>query len=119
MEPVNADSEDIEPSNIERHRQAAALSHLLGEIGLDPGQQTQWWNLVGHEELGGRTATEAWLAGDAQDVRMLVESWYASTRAAGQRALADDTLLGELRQKLAQLDTELPKGPRLINTRVV
>ena len=106
MEPVNADSEDIETSNIERHRQAAALNHLLGEIGLDPGQQTQWWNLVGHEELGGRTATEAWLAGDAQDVRMLVESWYASTRAAGQRALADDTLLGELRQKLAQLDLE-------------
>jgi len=37
---------------------------------------------------------------------MLVESWYASTRAAGQRALADDRLLGELRQKLAQLDLE-------------
>jgi hypothetical protein len=113
---VNADSENTETSNSEQHRQAAALYHLLGEIGLDSGEQTQWWNLVGHEELGGRTATEAWLAGDAQAVRMLVESWYASTRAAGQRALGNEKLLAELRQKLAHLDVEYRSSNTLHRT---
>ena len=113
---VNADSEDTETSDTEQHRQAAALNHLLGEIGLDSGEQTQWWNLVGHEELGGRTATQAWLAGDAEAVRLLVESWYESTRAAGRRALGNDGLLAELRQKLARLDLEYGSSNALHRT---
>jgi hypothetical protein len=103
---VSADSGDTETSSIELRRQAAALNHLLGEIGLDSGVQTQWWNLVGHEELGGRTATEAWLAGDERAVRDLVESWYSSTRASGQRALINENLLADLRKKIAKLDLE-------------
>jgi hypothetical protein len=113
---VTADSEGSETSNIELNRQAAALNHLLGEIGLDSGEQTQWWNLVGQVELGGRTATQAWLAGDAQAVRTLVESWYATTRAVGQRALANDKLLAELRQELAQLDLEYGSSNTLHRT---
>ena len=92
------------PSEIERNRQAAAMDHLLGEVGLATGEQTQWWNLVGHEELGGRTATQAWLAGDSESVRVLVESWYTSTRVVGQKALEDEEFLVDLRRKLADLD---------------
>jgi hypothetical protein len=113
---MSTDSEGTETSNAERRRQEAALSYLLGEIGLDSGEQTQWWNLVGHKELGGRTATEAWLAGDAQAVRALVESWYSSTQAAGQRALGNDELLARLRHKLMQLDSEYPSSSTLHRT---
>jgi hypothetical protein len=101
---MNPQPDRTTPSEIERSRQAAAVNHLLGEIGLASGEQTQWWNLVGHEQLGGRTATQAWLAGDSESVRALVESWYRSTRAAGQKVLEDKERLADLRRKLADLD---------------
>jgi hypothetical protein len=102
---MNPDSGGADTPDIERHRQAAALNHLLGDIGLAPrGEPPQWWNLVGRDELGDRMATEAWLAGDTQDVRRLVEAWYASTRAAGRRVLADGKRVDLLRQSMAIQD---------------
>jgi hypothetical protein len=109
-------SDRTDSSDIERQRQAAAVNHLLGEIGLASGEQTQWWNLVGHKELGGRTATEAWLAGETETVRTLVEGWYAATRAAGQRALEDDELLTDLRRKLSDLESRYGSSNTLHRT---
>jgi hypothetical protein len=88
----------------EAQRQAAAINHLLGEIGLTHEEQTTWWNLVAHHELGGRTATAAWLAGDTDGVRTLVEAWYAASTAAGRRAASNPEVLALLRRQLSELD---------------
>ena len=96
--------------DIERHRQAAALNHLLGEIGLATNERTRWWNLVSYEELGGRTPTQAWLAGDEDSVRALVEGWYKASSAAAARLMEDDDYLLRLRRKLKELDEKYSSG---------
>ena len=98
------------PSAIERQRQAAALNHLLGEIGLTSAEQTKWWNLVGYEELGGRTPTQAWLAGDEDSVRALVEQWYEASHAAAARLIGNEQYLLDLRRKLKELDDKYGSG---------
>lgn len=97
-------------ANAEERRQAAALNHLLGEIGLSEGEQSQWWNLVAYAELGGRTATQAWLAGDTDAVTALIEGWYAASAEAAGRAASDPALLALLRQKLADVDERITRG---------
>jgi hypothetical protein len=91
----------------EVHRQAAALNHLLGEIGLSTAEQTTWWNLVAQAELGNRTATQAWLAGDNEAVKALVERWYEASKLAADRASGDPEFLVTLRRKIAELDRRL------------
>jgi hypothetical protein len=108
MSPTDHDENTSSPED--RHRQAAALNHLLGEIGLSKGEQSQWWNLVAHAELGGRTATQAWLAGDAESVTAIVEQWYAASTEAAGRASHDPEFLAHLRQKLADLDKRVLRG---------
>lgn len=100
----------LEPGD---RRQAAALNHLLGQIGLSKDERTQWWNLVAHSELGGRTATQAWLAGDAEAVAALVEQWYAASSDAAGRAARDPEFLALLRRKLANLDEQASRGGSL------
>jgi hypothetical protein len=91
-------------SSVESNRQAAALNHLLGEIGLSSNEQTTWWNLVAQPELGNRTATQAWLAGDSDNVRALVERWYAASQLAADAASNSPEFLQLLRERLAELD---------------
>jgi len=91
-------------TSIESNRQAAALNHLLGEIGLTRIEQTTWWNLVAQPELGNRTATQAWLDGDFNLVRVLVESWYEKSKLAADSASNSPEFLAMLRQKLSELD---------------
>ena len=106
------DNEDLESAfgAAERDRQAAALDHLLCEIGLTPAGETRWWNLVGHSELDGRTATQAWLDGDTEAVRLLVARWYEATRSAADRIAANPELVSELRERLAHLDRIVDDG---------
>ena len=40
-EPRESDMESTSPE--ENNRQAAALNHLLGKIGLSTNEQTLWW----------------------------------------------------------------------------
>jgi hypothetical protein len=94
-------------------RQAAALNHLLGQIGLSKDERSQWWNLVVHSELGGRTATQAWIAGDAEAVTALVEQWYAASADAAGRAGRDPEFLALLRRKLTDLDEQASRGGSL------
>lgn len=93
-------------------RQAAAFNHLLGEIGLSNNERTQWWNFVAHDELGGRTATQAWLAGDTDAVIALVERWYRASTDAADRAAHDPNFLALLQRKLTEsIERTSPGGP--------
>ncbi len=71
---------------------------------MTSAKQTKWWNSVSYEELGGRTPTQAWLAGYEDSVRGLVEQWYEASRAAAARLIGDDEYLLRLRRKLKELD---------------
>lgn len=93
---------DVDP--LEGGRRAAAVNHLLGRIGLTAPEQTQWWNHVAHDELGGRTATQAWLAGDVDAVTALVDKWYAASECAAREASSDSARLDHLRAELARLE---------------
>lgn len=104
-EPQDTPTNSTSPSEISR--QATALSHLLGEIGLSGSEQTTWWNLVAQPDLGNRTATQAWLDGDTDAVKALVERWYEATKSAAHRASSSTEYLEILRKKLAELN----KGP--------
>ena len=95
------------PSSLEDNRQAAAINHLLGEIGLTTTDQTTWWNLVAQPDLGDRTATQAVLDGDVDKVRALIERWYERSKVAADHVSSSPEFLELLRKKLAELD----KGP--------
>ena len=110
MGPSGQEESDVEPGD---RRQAAALNHLLGQIGLSTDERAQWWNLVAHSEVGGRTATQAWLAGDADAVTALVEQWYTASSDAAGRAGRDPEFLALLRRKLADLDERASRGGSL------
>jgi len=94
----------------ESQRQAAALNHLLGEIGLATPEQTRWWNFVTYPELGDRTPTQAWLAGDIENVTALVKSWYNASEEGARRAAADPEFLAMLRRRLSELEERNERG---------
>lgn len=89
---------------VEADRRAAAVNDLLRQIGLTPPEQTRWWNQVAHDELSGRTATQAWLAGDIDDVKALIEEWYAASERAARAACSDPARVDHLREQLARLE---------------
>ncbi len=64
----------------------AQLLDVLRRVGYRDGAAKQWWHHVVQPELEGRTAERAWLEGDRQPVKGLVES-LASRRLAD--ALSD------------------------------
>jgi len=101
--------EDSKSGSEESQRQAAALNHLLGEIGLTTPEQTRWWNLVAYPELGDRTPTQAWLAGDIEGVTALVKSWYAASEAAAVRAVSDPEFLAMLRKRIAEVNDRVAR----------
>lgn len=104
---MSAQDESV-PDTANAAREAAALNHLLGLIGLSASEQTGWWNHLSYEELGGRTPTHAWLAGDTDAVRSLVERWYAASKSAAERAADDPRFLALLRERLRELDARHP-----------
>jgi hypothetical protein len=105
---MKLDNQDDEtrtlPSPEALRREAAALNHILGEIGLTSDEQVTWWNVVAQADLGNRTATQAWLAGDVEGVTALVKGWYAKSRSAADQASHSPEFLGTLRAKLADLE---------------
>ena len=94
----------IAPENgHESERKAAAINYLLGQIGLSNGRETEWWNHQAYPELGDRTPTQAWLAGDEEAVRKLVEDWYRATQAALDEHRQDPAFMQMLRDKIDAL----------------
>lgn len=92
------------PDPQESRRKAAATDELIGLIGLARGGRAHWWNLVAYRELGDRTPTQAWLAGDEGAVRELVERWYRASVRARDRVLADPDAVSALRARIEDLD---------------
>lgn len=84
----------------ESQRRAAAINYLLGQIGLSSGKETEWWNYQTYPELGDRTPTQAWLAGDEEGVRKVVDAWYQETRAAVEEHRRDPEFLAMIRRKI-------------------
>jgi hypothetical protein len=91
----------------EVQRKSAAINHLLGRIGLSEGKATEWWNHQSYPELGDRTPTEAWLAGDEIGVRKLVDRWYDDTQSAIDEHRRDPEFMAMLRRKAEALRTKL------------
>lgn len=91
----------------ESQRKAAAINYLLGQIGLSNGRETEWWNFQSYPELDGRTPTQAWLDGDEEAVRDLVDKWYADTQSAIDRHRNDPEFMAMLRRKIEALRGKL------------
>lgn len=62
---------------LEAHDEAQRLNYLLAKVGYEDGLGTQWWNTVPHPALDGRTALQAWQAGEHDAVTRLVDAFVA------------------------------------------
>jgi hypothetical protein len=103
-----------DPNSQELNRRAAAVSEILGRIGLSgvARNTTEWWNLVGYKELGGRTPTQAWLAGDYESVEQLVLEWFDRSEEAADRARGDDAFLHMLAERRRTIREHSASEPR-------
>jgi hypothetical protein len=98
----------VGPENgYESQRKAAAINYLLGQIGLSNGRTTEWWNHRSYPELSGRTPTQAWLDGDEEGVRKLVDKWYADSQSAIDQHRKDPEFMAMLRRKTETLRARL------------
>ena len=89
------------PDPQELHRRAAAVNEIIGRIGLSGTGvgMSEWWNLASYEELGGRTPTQAWLAGYHEDVERLVLSWFDRSEQAARRVQQDQAFLRMIEER--------------------
>jgi hypothetical protein len=74
-----------ELSDEQRRQVAAGLNRILVELGQSEQTISDWWNLIAFPQLGGRTPTQAWLAGDYNDVRDFIRSLYEESVQAMMR----------------------------------
>jgi hypothetical protein len=87
----------------EVHRAAMGINNLLVELGHRPERITGWWNFSQFPLLGGLTPTQAWLRGDYDGVRRLVESLYAGSATSAKRIASDPERMSALRKRLVEL----------------
>jgi hypothetical protein len=78
---------DLTPD--EAGREAARINHALSKAGFTDAAATQWWNHVGHPKLLGRTATQAWLAGEYAAVIDVVEQLVSARFATALKDRPD------------------------------
>jgi hypothetical protein len=84
--PVALAHENLhELSDDQRRQVAAGLNQILVELGKPRQEISDWWNLIAFSHLGGRTPTQAWLAGDYEEVRDLVRSMYEDSADSALR----------------------------------
>ena len=81
----------------------AGINQTLESMGRRPEPVTGWWYSVQFPELGGTTIVEAWLHGDHDGVRHLVESLHARSRASAERVAQDPSFMEFLRDRMARL----------------
>jgi hypothetical protein len=94
-------SEPLTPT--EANRRAASVNELLRQISQSNGAITEWWNHAQYPQIGNRTPTQAWLAGDHQAVEQLVAEWCATSEAAAERHRNDAQFMAMLRKKSTAL----------------
>ena len=80
-------------SQIEQARRQAAIDELVNRIANSSGDSDEWWNASTHEELGGRTPTEAWLAGDHDGVMRVIAGWYKQSDERAEQIRNDPAML--------------------------
>jgi hypothetical protein len=72
---------------IDQARVSAGINQILVELGHLPEAIDEWWNTTTYQALGGRTPTQAWLEGDREEVRDLIESMFEATYDARDRLM--------------------------------
>jgi hypothetical protein len=90
-------SPSLDPREL-RYR-AAAIEDLLERIATSTHAEGEWWNSSSYEELGGRTPTEAWLAGDHEAVERLVHIWYERSEQRAEEIRKDPAFLEMLEER--------------------
>ena len=80
-------------NQIEQARRQAAIDELVDRIATSSGDSDEWWNAKTHEELAGRTPTEAWLAGDHDGVMRVIAGWYQQTDERTEQIRNDPAML--------------------------
>jgi hypothetical protein len=56
---------------------------------IENGTPIDWFNRTNYPEIGDRTPTEAWQAGDHEALERLIDQWYAEAEAHTERRLND------------------------------
>jgi hypothetical protein len=85
---------------VEAGRREIATAVLIQQIAEDrPGL---WCNYLPVPELGDRTPTEAWQAGEHQAVRDLIAKWYAETEATGKRMRSNPAYMKLIEERIAE-----------------
>ncbi len=78
---------------------APAIDDLLEGIATSTNEEGEWWNSSTYEELGGRTPTKAWRAGDHEAVVRLVHIWYERSEQRAEQAPNDPAFLEMLEER--------------------
>jgi hypothetical protein len=79
---------------------AEALADILDRIAN--GSPADWFNAVVYDQLGDRTPTEAWRAGEHEAVAHLVDGWYLATDSVVEEARRDPRMMAILEARSAQ-----------------
>jgi hypothetical protein len=84
-------------------RRSSAKRELVGMIAGSNDADTEWWNYRAYNELGDLTPTQAWLRGDHEAVKKLIDDWYAATERSAIRFRNDPDFMDSLRRKSAAI----------------
>ncbi|HUC15720.1 MAG TPA: hypothetical protein VMS00_14815 [Acidimicrobiales bacterium] len=87
----------------EAQKVEAGVNQMLEGMGHRPEPITGWWSSVRFSELGDVTIVEAWLLGDHDGVRRLVELLHARSQASAERIARDPEFMAFLRDRMARL----------------
>jgi hypothetical protein len=72
---------------------AGGVDGHVNRIATSSGASDEWWNARTHEVLGGRTPTEARLAGDHDGVMRLIAGWYEQSDDRAEQIRNDPAML--------------------------
>ncbi len=99
MKKMSGDASTTGDENCDVERELA-VRQLLADIEASAASgEANWWDSVPHGELGGRTVSDAWRAGDNEAVIALVALWYHRSIEGQRRMLLDESLMAELRRR--------------------
>ena len=87
------------PGDIPSPPHFSAVDELVNRIATSSGDSDEWWNASTHEELGGRTPTEAWLAGDHDGVMRVVAGWYQQSDERAEQIRNDPAMFEMIKDR--------------------